>query len=615
MANTKPKHTIETLQKKAHANIIIIEKEYKTGMKALQCECRVCGKSLLMKPYQLARGVVGCNECILKQKLTALQDKLINDGIKIEFVNGYQNFKSKVKCECIECGNTWESIWNNLKVSNKVSCMKCHYKKLADIRRTPCKKLDKSNLNPNINIDFSTYQGWTSRLQCECRVCGDKWQSTFINLSRGTGCKRCGYKKISENKKLSFETIKNRYMQINPNITLLSSQYVSALSKMKWECNICHHIFDKRYNEIQQKRGCPKCSKESMKEKMRYNLDKVKILCKEINKNVEIIDEVYINAHTPIKCKCLRCDREYKTKWNYIQSGWGVCPSCSKHTSQVEADFLSHFTGWEKNRQILKGKELDAYFPSQRVAIEINGAYWHTDNQGKDRGYHLSKTKECEEQNVKLYHFFDSEILDKQDICVSMINKSIGKSKRIFARQCETREISPKQAKTFCIENHIQGYCVDKVRYGLFYKDELMSVMTFGKSRYNKQYEWELLRFCSKVGYIIVGGASKLLKHFERNISPKSLISYGNRRWCHKEKNVYDTIGFKYKGETLPNYFYERAGLMYSRQTFQRHKLNELFGYDFNEVLTESEIMSFYGFYRVYDCGNLVYTKEYINGC
>ena len=69
------------------------------------------------------------------------------------------------------------------------------------------------------------------------------------------------------------------------------------------------------------------------------------------------------------------------------------------------------------------------------------------------------------------------------------------------------------------------------MRLGLYFNDELLSLMTFGKSRFSKNTEWELLRFCNKLGYHIPGAAGKLLKYFEKNWHPMSLISYADRRW------------------------------------------------------------------------------------
>jgi hypothetical protein len=134
--------------------------------------------------------------------------------------------------------------------------------------------------------------------------------------------------------------------------------------------------------------------------------------------------------------------------------------------------------------------------------------------------------------------------------------------------------------------------------------------MTFGKSRFNKKYKYELLRFCNKLGYHIPGSASKLLKYFERNYKPKSLISYADRRWSRG--NVYEKLGFKMIGKSKPNYWYFKltSNIRYSRINFQKHKLKDILE-KFDETLSESENMKLNGYNRIYDCGNLVYVKEY----
>ncbi len=86
------------------------------------------------------------------------------------------------------------------------------------------------------------------------------------------------------------------------------------------------------------------------------------------------------------------------------------------------------------------------------------------------------------------------------------------------------------ESKIFLDENHIQGNCISKYRYGLYYNNELISLMTFGKSRFKD--EFELLRFCNKLGYNVVGGASKLFFHFLKDHEEiKEVISYADRRW------------------------------------------------------------------------------------
>ena len=175
----------------------------------------------------------------------------------------------------------------------------------------------------------------------------------------------------------------------------------------------------------------------------------------------------------------------------------------------------------------------------------------------------------------------------------------------VFARKCMLKEVDSKTSRAFQEENHIQGAVNAKVNAGLYFEGALISLMTFGKCRFSKQYEWELLRFCNKLGYHIPGGAGKLLKYFEKTYKPKSLISYADRRWS--QGKLYAALGFTLDHISKPDYWYFKTNdlLLFSRMQFQKHKLkNVLSNYD--EALTEVENMQNNGYFRIFDCGNLV---------
>jgi hypothetical protein len=132
--------------------------------------------------------------------------------------------------------------------------------------------------------------------------------------------------------------------------------------------------------------------------------------------------------------------------------------------------------------------------------------------------------------------------------------------------------------------------------------------MTFGKCRFDKKHEWELLRFCNKLGYHVPGSASKLLKYFEKTYKPTSLVSYADRRWSIG--NVYEKLGFKFSHNSLPNYWYFKNNslLLESRVKYQKHKLKNLLE-NFDENKTEVENMKANGYNRIFDCGNMVFEK------
>jgi len=333
--------------------------------------------------------------------------------------------------------------------------------------------------------------------------------------------------------------------------------------------------------------------------------------------------------------------------------------SVSKMEKKINEEFNNIFE--EKNKKIIsienKKLEIDLYSKEKQIGIEYNGLMYHSfgyDNhsvfnnreiendyfvseyQNKDK--HLLKTKLCEEKNIQLFHIFENEWLEeeKKKIWLSMLKNKINiETKRIYARKCTIEILNDKEknitltnkqikennkiVKDFENKNHLQGNRVSSIKIGLFYeiegKKELISLMTFGISRYNKNYEYELIRFCTKIGYQVIGGASKLLKHFERQYKPKSLISYANRRWSNG--NLYKKIGFKYVNETSPNFFYfDNSRELKSREMYQKHKQREMYNKGilktFDENKTGQENMYLNGFRRIYDSGNLVFVKKYL---
>lgn len=119
-----------------------------------------------------------------------------------------------------------------------------------------------------------------------------------------------------------------------------------------------------------------------------------------------------------------------------------------------------------------------------------------------------------------------------------------------------------------------------------------------------------MLRFCCKQGYHIPGAAGKLLKYFEKTYSPKSLVTYADKRWS--SGNIYYKLGFNFIRNSPPNYWYfkDRTDVLLSRVNFQKHKLKDKFE-KFDPLKSEVKNMKDNGYYRIFDCGNMVFEKIY----
>jgi hypothetical protein len=261
------------------------------------------------------------------------------------------------------------------------------------------------------------------------------------------------------------------------------------------------------------------------------------------------------------------------------------------------------------DRTVLNGKELDIYVPAKNFAIEFNGTYWHSTDAETDSDrmkYHLNKTIGCESNGINLMYIWEHDWNDtiKQKIIKSMIKSKLGLGERIYARTTEVREVSTTVTKQFLTMNHLQGHSNSSINYGLYRQGDLVALMTFGKPRFNKGYEWELIRYCSLTNHNVVGGASKLLKHFRKNHTG-SVISYANRE--HSSGGLYRSLGFNLINESQPGYQWWSGKVILKRYQTQKHKLSKLLGESFDPLKTESENMFTNGYRRIWDCGNLVY--------
>lgn len=295
-----------------------------------------------------------------------------------------------------------------------------------------------------------------------------------------------------------------------------------------------------------------------------------------------------------------------------------LCPKCfPKSQSAPEREireFIGQFTAdiETRNRRVIHPFEVDIYLPILQLAIEYNGLYWHS-SKDVEAKYHLTKTEKAAEAGIRLIHIFSDEYIQHRDIVLSRLKcLTNNTSKRIYARKCSIKEVTSRDKGIFLKRCHIQGNDKSRVNLGLYHGDQLVSVMTFCPLRKAlgsspKPGHWELSRFCSELDTTVIGGASKLLKHFEREYKPVNIVSYADRRWS--TGNVYKQLGFDHVSNTQPNYFYtcdfqSRQHRFNFRKQVLKDKLPE-----FDETKTERENMENAGFYRVYDCGHMKFEK------
>lgn len=275
-----------------------------------------------------------------------------------------------------------------------------------------------------------------------------------------------------------------------------------------------------------------------------------------------------------------------------------------------------------RNRRIIAPLELDIYLPDYNVAIECNPTYTHnstlppfTDkNKVLPVNYHQQKSALCREKGIFLFHIFGYEWANKRSVIESMLANILGvTSRKVYARNTYVDFVHYNEAIVFLNKNHRQGYMTSKVRLGLRVKGtgELVSLMTFNRPRKgigktsNDGLEWELGRFCNALNTNVVGGASKLFKHFIANYEWSKIVSFSDI--AHTKGNLYEVLGFSAISESSPGYVWVNlfTDMYLTRTACRKNNLRNLFNDPELDIenKTESMIMAEYGFVQVFDCG------------
>lgn len=481
------------------------------------------------------------------------------------------------------------SIKNNTKISGILTA------KIPDI--------DKQILMHTYNVeDFLVgLYCFAKELQpVKCENCGAK--TNLLSLLKGFR-KFCSVNCSNQinNKKFNIEKGKTKTEKFNiknyPNLKLCVDEYLNpknlkSLSVLSIEYNLSYFAIQKYITDN-------KLTKPS-------NIKSKLQLIKTKEKYPELFDSKFFLSQQKLKKSAKIVAKELGVSHNTIciySRTIGVPFLNTNGTSCGEHEIGELFKSYEiirNSRKIISPFEIDIFLPKFKLGIEYNGAYWHSELNGKDKHYHIKKQLLAEEQNIKLIQIFDFEWNTKRTQIEGYLKSLLNENIRIYARNTSIKSPSKQQTKEFFEKNHIHGNVGYKFSYGLYDNNgELISLLSIGKSRYSKKYDYEVLRFCNKIGVTVVGGLSKIISHIKNNLEFSSLVSYTHRRLFDGKSFI--NAGFNLVNKTDPGYFWANKYThdILTRYKTQKHKLNT--------TLTEKEYMESKNYNKVWDCGQLVF--------
>lgn len=164
-----------------------------------------------------------------------------------------------------------------------------------------------------------------------------------------------------------------------------------------------------------------------------------------------------------------------------------------------------------------------------------------------------------QKQQNKLICIYEDELNNKFVIIESRIKSMLGFSTRVHGRSTKVVKLTKPDFLAFLKENHGNEPFNAKYKYGLIYKDELVAAASFGQLMHKKfeaggKWSGELIRFCNKNGVTVVGGLSKLIKHFINDHKVDDVMTYADKDWS--DGKSYKKLGFKLVDEIPPHEFF-----------------------------------------------------------
>jgi hypothetical protein len=346
------------------------------------------------------------------------------------------------------------------------------------------------------------------------------------------------------------------------------------------------------------------------------------------NYNFSLLTDIFeylgVESRQEFLVECNKCLNQKTIKFFYQR---GVnCDHCDPkipvYTSKEEQAVFDYIVqdlgikhGKQSDKTLINPFEVDMIFPEERISVEYCGLYWHSEmSADKKKFYHYEKMKRVNAAGYRLITIFSDEWNLKNNIVKSKLKNIFQKTEnRYFARNLTVQSVSWDQSKEFLNKNHLQGSSSAKINLGLYDRDNLVALMTFstGRAALNSHNlnsnEYELVRFVTNGGSVI-GGASKLLKHFIKNYSPEKIISYSDNRWS--DGNLYQTLGFRKISDPTIGYWYvDEYKHRIHRYNFTK---NQLIKEGNDPSKTEWEIMQDLGYDRIWDCGHQKFVLDCI---
>lgn len=538
----------------------IVDATYSTKSKKATFICPNHGEYKATPHDVLRLDSDGCKGCrnmgspsLSHDEYLKILSKKGHDLSLFDYVKKYEAAHSDLMIRCNTCHlNFYSSPSNHTKF---YSCPHCNnkYNKILGSYEDYAYNRVKSVHGEKYIFNKKDIRNSTDKIPLICNIHG-KFYISLSQLFNGQGCKPCGRLQANKKTALKKSEVKKRLKEIYGDALEFGGieNYKNINTKISAYCPIHEIEVKKPISQFFEGKGCQLCGRDRTRKALSNSHEDFLKMANDVHDGKYEYPERYIKRQSKMRIFC-PTHGEFKQRVGDHLNGAG-CPSCAYGTTKAVLEITEALDKKNINyklndRIVLNGLELDIYFPDHNFAIEYNGLYYHNEGHnhntgGKDKKYHLQKTEICNENGIELFHIFEDEYLNNSEVIIKRIFHKLGinDAKIIGARKTTIKEINYRECCDFLNKWHLQGQDTSGIRYGAFYKNELVGVMTF----YVSKNEGKLNRFATNLNYKIPGLASKFVKYFiQNNENIENITTFADRRYTNfPENSVYHKIGF-----------------------------------------------------------------------
>lgn len=558
-----------------------------------------------------------------KNKLAILGkqfNKILNPTVNFE--NLKSNSDTKIVWMC-EKSHTWETTFKH-RYERMSSCPVClnkvvlvGYNDLTTLYPEIAEQWNFARNTISIN-DVGAHSATKVWWQC---AKGHEWEAITKNRTRmKQGCPVCKNKKVLSGY--------NDFNTTHPSIAkewnhiknaLLTPENVFAGSKQKvwWVCDKGHE-WETEIGARKSGTNCPVCKNHDIVEGFNdFTTTHSKLASQwHPTKNNSLKPEDFTYGSSQKIWWVCDKGHEWETKILTRSSGFG-CPYCvnptyvSKTEKEITDYLISLNVKVETQVRHLINKELDIYLPDQKIAIEYNGLYWHSEEKGKTKYYHYEKWKNCKDKGIQLIQIWEDDWNHNPELIKNMLAHKIGKSSqpKCYARNTKVVKLSQQEIEVFLNQNHIQGSANGSMKYGLIDQNSKIVAAIVLKTEPGTQNKtFNLLRFATSCS--IPGGFTKLLKYVEKELKPEKIVTFSDNTLS--EGNLYQSNGFTVEKELKPDYMYVIGRNRTHKFNYRLKKFRDDPTLRYEEELSERELALLNNIPRIWDAGKTKWAKQVV---